>query len=118
MPLMPSPWLAMALGAIGPALMLVSLPSLNTALQVITPNEMRGQVTAIYLFIMLAAGGAIGPTMLAYLTQVIFADEALLRYAIATSAAIFFPAAAFVYWLGIGSYRDRIRELRAEGLSV
>ncbi len=118
MPLMPSPWLALAMHGIGPALMLMVLPSLNTALQVMTPNEMRGQVTAIYLFVMLAAGFAIGPTLIAYLTQVVFADEAMLRYAMTTSAAIFFPAAATVYWLGIKAYRERILQMRAEGLPV
>jgi MFS family permease len=118
MPLMPSPWLALAAGGIGPALMLVAAPSLNTALQIITPNEMRGQVTAIYLFTMFAAGGSIGPTFMAYLTQEVFADGSMLRYAVATSAAITFPLAAATYWLGLRAYRNRILAMRAEGAPV
>lgn len=118
MPLMPSPWLALALGSIGPALMLVAAPSLNTALQIITPNEMRGQMTAIYLFTMFAAGGSIGPTMFAFLTQHVFADEAMLRYAMATSAAFMFTGSAIVYWLGMKPYRKKILEMRAEGAPV
>jgi MFS family permease len=117
-PLMPSPWLALALFGLGPALMLVAAPSLNTALQIITPNEMRGQMTAVYLFIVLAVSQAIGPTFFALLTQYVFGDEAQLRYAIATSAAILFPATAITYWLGIASYRRRILEMRAEGAPV
>ena len=118
MPLMPSPWLALAMGGIGPALMLVAAPSLNTALQIITPNQMRGQVTAIYLFTMFAAGGTIGPTLIAYLTQRVFADEAMLRYALALSAGVLFPLTAAVYWLGVRTYRERILELRAAGAPV
>lgn len=117
-PLMPSPWLALALFGLGPALMLVAAPSLNTALQIITPNEMRGQMTAIYLFIVLAISQAIGPTFFAFLTQVVFGDEAQLRYAIASSAAVIFPATALSYWSGIRPYRRRILEMRAAGLPV
>jgi MFS family permease len=117
-PLMPSPWLAMAMFAAGPAIMLVAAPSLNTALQIITPNEMRGQMTAIYLFIVLAASAGIGPTWMAFLTQYVFGEENLLRYAIATSAAILFPATATAYWLGIKPYRERILEMRAAGAPV
>lgn len=117
-PLMPSPWLALVLLAVGPAVMLISAPSLNTALQIITPNAMRGQMTAIYLFIVLAASRGIGPTWLAFLTQHVFGDEALLRYAIAVSAAILFPATAICYWLGLKPYRKRILAMRAEGAPV
>lgn len=118
MPLMPSPWLALAAGGLGPALMLVAAPSLNTALQIVTPNRMRGQVTAIYLFTMFAAGGTLGPTLIAYWTQDLFGHEAMLRYALATSAAIFFPLAAGLYWIGLKPYRERILEMRAAGAPV
>jgi hypothetical protein len=117
-PLMPSPWLALILFAVGPAIMLVAVPSLNTALQIITPNEMRGQVTAIYLFIVLAASMGIGPTWMAFLTDHVFADEALLRYAIATSAAVLFPATVLSYWLGLRPYREHILAMRAQGAPV
>ena len=117
-PLMPSPWLALAMGAIGTSLMLMAAPSLNSALQVITPNEMRGQITALYLFTMTAVGGGLGPTYFAFLTQHVWGDESLLRYAIATSAAISFPLAAVTYWAGVKPYRKRILEMRAEGAPV
>ena len=117
-PLMPSPWLALALFGIGPALMLVAAPSLNTALQIITPNEMRGQMTAVYLFIVLAVSQAVGPTLFALLTTYVYGAEDQLRYAIATSAAILFPATALAYWSGIGAYRARILAMRADGAPV
>lgn len=117
-PLMPTPWLALVFNGLAAALMLVAAPSLNTALQIITPNEMRGRVTAIYLFVIFGAAGAIGPTLFAFLTQHVLGDESLLRYAIALSAGLMFPASALVYWLGVGAYRRRILEMRAEGLPV
>jgi hypothetical protein len=117
-PLMPAPELALALFAVGPAIMLISAPSLNTALQIITPNEMRGQMTAIYLFIVLAASQGLGPTWFAFLTQHVFGDESQLRLAICVSASILFPATAISYWLGLRPYRERILKMRAEGAPV
>jgi len=117
-PLMPSPWLALALFSAGPAILLLAVPSLNTALQIITPNEMRGQMTAIYLFLVLAASAGIGPTWFAFLTQYVFGAESLLRYAIATSAAILLPVTAISYWSAVRPYRERILAMRAAGAPV
>jgi hypothetical protein len=115
MPLMPSPWLALAMSGIASAVMLVAAPSMNAALQVITPNEMRGQLTALYVLTMTAIGGGLGPTFFAFLTQYVWGDEMLLRYAIATSAVVLFPAAALVYWMGVKPYRARVLEMQAAG---
>jgi MFS family permease len=117
-PLMPSPWLALTMSAIGSAFMLLAAPSLNSALQIVTPNEMRGRITALYMFTMFAVGGSLGPTYFAFLTQRVWGDERLLNYAIATSAALLFPAAALSYWSGIKVYRDRILAMRAAGAPV
>jgi MFS family permease len=117
-PLMPSPWLALAMSGVGSAFMLLAAPSLNSALQIVTPNEMRGQMTALYMFVMFAVGGGLGPTYFAFLTQHVWGDEKLLNYAIATSAALLFPAAALLYWSGVKPYRERILEMRAAGAPV
>lgn len=117
-PLMPSPWLALAMSGIGSALMLLAAPSLNAALQIVTPNRMRGQMTALYMFVMFAVGGGFGPTFFALLTQHLWGDEALLNYTFATSGAVLFPAAALLYWYGVKPYRERILEMRAAGAPV
>jgi MFS family permease len=117
-PLMPSAWLALALGGVGSALMLFAAPSLNSAMQIVTPNEMRGQITALYLFTMTAVGGGFGPTFFALLTKHVWGDEMLLRYTFVLSAAVLFPAAAFIYWLGVKPYRERILAMRAAGAPV
>jgi MFS family permease len=117
-PLMPSPWLALALSGLGSAFMLLAAPSLNSALQIVTPNEMRGQMTALYMFVMFAVGGGFGPTYFAFLTQHVWGDERLLNYAIATSGALLFPAAALLYWYGVKPYRERIVAMQAAGIPV
>jgi MFS family permease len=117
-PLMPSAWLALAVNGLGAAFMTLSVPSLNSAIQVITPNEMRGQLTALYLFIIFAVGAGLGPTYIAFMTEVVWGDASLLRFAISTSAAILFPAAALLYWIGIRPYREKILQMRAAGAPI
>jgi hypothetical protein len=117
-PLMPSPWLALAMGGVGSALMLFAAPSLNSAMQIVTPNGMRGRITALYLFTMWAVGGAFGPTYFALFTKYVWGDDALLRYTISTSAAILLPAAALTYWAGVRPYREKILAMRAAGAAV
>jgi len=46
------------------------------ALQVVSPNEMRAQISAIYLFVLNLLGIGLGPTLVALLTDYVFADEA------------------------------------------
>jgi MFS family permease len=117
-PLMPSPWLALTLSGIGSAFMLLAAPSLNSAMQIVTPNEMRGRVTALYMFTMFAVGGSLGPTYFAFLTQHVWRDERLLNYSIATSAALVFPVASLIYWAGVRPYRARVLEQRAAGAAA
>jgi MFS family permease len=117
-PLMPSAGLALALSGIGSALMLFAAPSLNSAMQIVTPNGMRGQITALYLFTMFAVGGGFGPTFFALVTEYVWGDAMLLRYTFASSAAILFPASALIYWAGVKPYRERILAMRAAGAPV
>lgn len=83
LPLMPSPELALlmffphVLGAAG------ITAAGGAALMVITPNQMRGQATAIYYFIISLAGLTLGPTSVAVLTDYVFRDESALRYSMA-----------------------------------
>ena len=44
-------------------------------LQALTPNEMRGQIVAIYLFVINLIGLAIGPSAVAALTDFYFRDD-------------------------------------------
>jgi len=55
----------------------------GAALMLVTPNQLRGQTTAIYYFIISLAGLTLGPTSVALLTDYLFRDEAQLRYSLA-----------------------------------
>ena len=107
-PLMPSPWLAVAMTAIGAIIGGMAGAPLNAALQVVTPNEMRGRITAMFLFIFNVIGSGLGPTFIASFTDIVFHDEAKLRYALALSAVLVGPIAAACYWWGMKHYREAV----------
>jgi len=49
------------------------------SLQTITPNEMRGQVTAICFLILNLVAGTIGPAAVGFLTTYLFCDDKMVR---------------------------------------
>jgi MFS family permease len=80
LPLMPTPELALVMFAphiIGAAGITAAG---GAALMLITPNQLRGQATAIYYFVISLAGLTLGPTSVALFTDYVFRDEAALRY--------------------------------------
>jgi MFS family permease len=112
-PLMPTPWLSIACSAASGMLGTACAAPQNAALQSVTPNEMRGQITALYYFVFTAIGLGIGPTIMAFVTNVIIGDETLIRYAMAGSAAVMTPLAAIFMWIAVGPYGRAIAAIKA-----
>ena len=83
------------------------------ALQLITPNEMRGQISAVYLFMINLIGIGLGPFLTGWITDTLFADEAAVGFSIALVAGISAPVAALVLWSGLDDYR--LRRMRIAG---
>lgn len=111
-PLMPTPKLAvLVLGMQLFVNMLLPGPQ-SAALQIVTPNQMRGQVTALFLFVFNAVGFGFGPTFVALLTDHVFRNEALLRYSLVATAAIMGPLAALTIWSGLKPYAQSVRRAR------
>jgi len=75
------------------------------ALQLITPNRMRAQISALLLFTTNLFGLGLGVTVIAFFTDFVFADDGALRYSLATTAAIVYPLAALVVGRGLKYYR-------------
>jgi MFS family permease len=116
-PLMPCGGLSLlCLGAAGVCGLASAVPQ-NAAIQRITPNEMRGQVTAIYLF-MFIVFGALGSQLIGSITQRVFSDGELWK-SIVLTASILMPLAAFAISRGIKPYGREVERLDAieEGLA-
>jgi MFS family permease len=93
-PLMPAPELCVALVAVSVALLTMPVALVPVALQTMCPNEMRGQVFAVYLFVMSLLGYGVGPLLVAALTDFVFESEAMVRYSLAVVAVIGVPLCA------------------------
>lgn len=96
-------WPAVLLGASYMGVLAVSFV-------VITPNQMRGQITAVYIFVTNILGMALGTSVLAAFTDFLYQDDGLLHYSIATANALFYPAAALLFWYCLPAYRACIAE--------
>jgi MFS family permease len=112
-PLMPSGGLSLlCLGAAGACGLASAVPQ-NAAIQRITPNEMRGQVTAIYLF-MFIVFGALGSQLIGSVTQRVFGSDAELWKTIVLTASILMPLAAVAISRGIKPYGREVERLEGE----
>ncbi|GIX30587.1 MAG: MFS transporter [Porticoccaceae bacterium] len=104
-PLSPTPSLAVLLAC--PAVFLLNGfygPGV-AALQLVTPNRMKAQITALSLFFANLFGLALGPSAVAALTDFVFGHDAALRYSLALLPAILCPAAALLAWLALAPFR-------------
>jgi MFS family permease len=100
-PFMPSPALALAWAA--PTVFLLSgyYGVSMASLQLMTPNRMRGLMSAAFLLMTNISGLAIGTSLIAFLTDFAFSDDLALRYSLAAVAVAVCPPAALFIRLGL-----------------
>lgn len=78
-----------------------------TILQLVAPNRMRAQLTAVFMFIGVLAGYTIGPAAVAMLTDYVFRDEYALNYALAIVSSVLAPIGVCFLWYGMKPYAER-----------
>lgn len=88
------PAILLNMGAIGAA-----------ALQVVTPQAMRGRVSAIYLMFTSLVGMSMGPAVAGFITQNVFEDPARIGTSLAVVFGIFGISASALFYLGLGPMR-------------
>ncbi len=81
----------------------------NAAIQRVAPNDMRGQVTAFYLF-MFTFFGAMGSWFIGIVSDYVTQD---LGQAILLTAIILMPMGAYLMFRAIKPYREEIERLEA-----
>ena len=111
-PLMPTAELAIGCMVLGTFFGLAGAPAQNAAVQRIVPNHMRGQVTALYLF-MFTFFGAMGSFVIGGVSDFVVGDPAKIWQALLITAIIFLPTATFFMWRGIRPYREEVERIEA-----
>lgn len=112
-PLMPSPMIAMALYAVNTFLVSLRPGTMNAALVVVTPNQMRAQASALYFFLYNLIGLGLGPFLVATLTDYVFGKESELNYSLALYFTILGPLGCLVIWYGLKAYRASVVRAQA-----
>ncbi|MCY1560152.1 hypothetical protein D9M68_972570 [compost metagenome] len=85
------------------------------AIQEIMPNAMRGQASAIYLFVITLIGLGFGPTAVALVTDYVFADDKALRYSLLIVTTIAVASSVVLLWAGLKPYRESLQRLQSWG---
>jgi MFS family permease len=80
------------------------------ALQLMTPNRMRGQVSATYFMVANLLGLGLGPTVVAACTDYVFGDDGAIGKSLALTAAVLCPLGAAILWSGLKSIRRVLDE--------
>lgn len=112
-PLMPNPAIALAVFAPGIALQSMMFPLAGTSIQLMLPSHLRGQFSAMYLVVINIIGLGIGPMLIGFLTDSIFADPNDVRYALSIVNGAVAPVGALLLWYALGPYRETRRTFEA-----
>ena len=79
--------------------------------QSITPNQMRAQASAFYLFMTNLVGLGLGPTVVAVFTDYVFVDPIMIKYSLICAVLVFNPIAVMLIYLSIKPYAATLAEL-------
>jgi MFS family permease len=113
-PLMPDPYLVLAVNAAASFVGTIGFGPSIAAFQVITPNKMRAQMGSLTQFCNNVVAFAVSPLIVALFTDFVFHDEGALRYSMMLNAVIMGSVSALVVWQGLKpyarSYQRAVRE--------
>ena len=79
------------------------------SIQEITPNQMRAQMSALYLFANNLFGIGAGPTVVAFFTDMVYQNDMDIKYSMATTAAIVAPIAGIFLYFAMKPYAQDLR---------
>ena len=82
------------------------------ALQIVTPNQMRSQVSALLLFMTNLIGFGLGPVLVGFFSDYVFSNSLGLGGALALLTALCCPTAAAFVRYGLPTYRKALKEKR------
>ena len=110
--LMLNPWAAWVLITLRIFSIGIGGPSQNAAFQIVTPTELRGKMTALYLFLYSVVGVAFAPVITGFISTYLV-GEGNLRLAIFLPSAIFGPISLAISLLGLKPYGREVERLKA-----
>lgn len=113
-PLMPTAALSIVLSTAYTFFLYWTNAPMNAALQIVTPNQMRGQVTAFFLLVYNVIGFGLGPTMVALFTDYLFHSDRMLGRSMAVATLALGSLTAVIMWFGVKPYGRAMAQLKAQ----
>lgn len=112
-PLMPNSTLAFIV--LCPAVYTAAMPFgvAPAAIQEMMPNRMRGQASAIYLFVVNMIGMGLGPNAVSFFTVNVFHDDSKLNWSLAIVSTVAGLLASFLLWKGMAQFRKSMETKEA-----
>lgn len=111
-PLMDSPWVALVLICFSTFFATFTTGAGPSALQELMPNQMRGFASAALIFVVSIIGLGLGPTSIALATDLLFADEMMLRYSLVVVPAVVLVLAVISGMLALRPYTESLDYLK------
>ena len=104
--LMPDPWLALGVLAVAQFFTTFTFPLAAAAIQLSTPNQHRGQMSALYLFVINLCGLGLGPVVVGLMNDTLFPGADGVRWSLAWVNGVTAPLAALLLWMALKPYRE------------
>lgn len=95
-PVMPTAELALAVLLLSVPFGTMAFPMAGTAIGLVTPNELRGQVSALYMLVINAVGLGLGPMLVGAMSDYLFTGPDGVRFGLAVVNLVTAPMA---FWL-------------------
>ena len=113
LPWQSNPFGGLACVALGSFFVTLPLALVASALQSVTPNEMRGVVVGTYVVTTNVIGLALGPTLVAACTDYLFEDPAFVAWSLSLVSVTVAPIAIAILMLGMKPYAQRMSNFEA-----
>lgn len=97
---------------LAPTVFLAAMPTgvAAAAIAEMMPNVMRGQASAVYLFVVNLVGLGIGPSAVAWVTDYGFGDESMLRYSLLIVNCVAHLAATILLLAGVRPFQHSLAQ--------
>lgn len=107
-PLMPTPELCLALFAIAGIFSNWSPAQALAAVNDMTPNQLRGVVTSVYILVIGIGGAGVGPFAMGWVTDNVFGDPKQINYSMALVTAVMGTLGSLLIAYGLKAYRESL----------
>jgi MFS family permease len=111
--LSPSDELALGLLTLSTFIGTLPLALIGGSLQMVAPNQLRGQLSASFSFVANILGVASGPTVVALITDYVYRDEHAVGLSLATASVIVTPIVVAILFIGRPGLKDSLARAAA-----